>query len=197
MVRSIDQEARRALLAESVWRVLERGGPEGASVRAVALESGLSTGSVRHFFGTQSELYLFAMTSLTERVAQRIRDAGSEPDIRRRTLVMIGELMPLRAQTRRELTVWWEFVHRARQDPALAAVVDEQARAVRGLLRNVVDGLVELGVLPSDTNADRLAVQLHAIVDGLTFQLLTSPGLISTRSARAVLETRLFGSAEH
>lgn len=81
MVRTIDGEARRRVLADAVWRLLRAGGLEAASVRAVAAEAGLSAGSVRHFFTTQDELHVFAMGELVRRTTERVERAlASAPD---------------------------------------------------------------------------------------------------------------------
>ncbi len=72
MPRVVDPVARRNDLAEAVWRVIRREGLEGASVRAVAREAGLSMGSLRHYFGTQSELLIFAMRMVMDRIERRV-----------------------------------------------------------------------------------------------------------------------------
>ncbi|MEU6132445.1 TetR family transcriptional regulator C-terminal domain-containing protein [Saccharopolyspora sp. NPDC047091] len=193
MVRRIDQEARRRDIVAAVWRTLERGGLAEASVRKVAAEAGLATGSVRHFFGTQAELHAFALRSLSDRVGERVRRAEAEPDVRRRALAMLGELLPLRDDTARELGIWLEFVHRSRYDPALAEIVGDQAREVREFLHHLVRGLVELGHLPAGTDPEQTAAELGALVDGLAFELLTAPGLLDRAQAAELLEAHLFG----
>ncbi|MFR9731705.1 TetR/AcrR family transcriptional regulator [Saccharopolyspora sp. MS10] len=192
MSRTVDREQRRRVIVDAVWRILDRGGLDEASVRKVAAEAGLATGSVRHFFDTQAQLHEFALRSLSERVGERVRRAAGEPDPRRRALAMLGELLPLREDTARELGIWLEFVHRSRFAPALAAAVADQALEVRGFLREVVDGLVDLGQLPADTDPDRAAAGLNAFVDGLTFELLTAPALLTREEAGALLESYLF-----
>lgn len=176
-----------------MWRILDRGGLDEASVRKVAAEAELAAGSVRHFFGTQSELHEFALRSLSERVSARVRRAAAEPDVRRRSMAMLGELMPLRADTARELSIWLEFVHRSRFDEALAAVVHEQAVEVRQFLLHVVRGLDELGHLPPGTDLEQAAAGLNAFVDGLTFELLSAPALLTREQAASLLESYLFG----
>ena len=47
MPKVIDGEERRERIAEAVWRIAAEQGLERATVRAVAAECGLSTGSVR------------------------------------------------------------------------------------------------------------------------------------------------------
>lgn len=191
-MRTIDQETRRSDLAGAVWRLLERAGVEAASVRNVASEAGLSSGSVRHFFGTQRELHVFAMRSLVDRVSQRVQVAAQEPDVRRRAVAMVSELVPLREDTTRELAVWWEFVGRSRHDAELHQVVVEQAAEMRGFLRHVLEGLAELGETRSDRDVDRATAHLAAVVDGLTFQLLTTPEQMSRDRSAGLLEDALF-----
>lgn len=67
-----------AELAEAVWRVIRRDGLEHASVRNVAREAGLSMGSLRHYFSTQSELLIFALRLVIERIDRRL--ATLHPD---------------------------------------------------------------------------------------------------------------------
>lgn len=170
-----------------MWRLLERGGLEAASVRGVVAETGLSSGSIRFFFSTQAGLHAFAMASLTERVQARVRAAATDSDLATRAVAMLSELMPLREDTHRELSVWLAFVARARHDQALGAIVAEQALAVREFLHTVLSDLVEVGLRPPDTDIAAETLRLNAVIDGLTFELLTAPQLLTRNDARAVL----------
>jgi len=78
MPKVVDPVERRRELAEAVWRVIRRDGIEGASVREVAREAELSTGSLRHYFGTQSELLTFAMRSVMQRIERRVAALGRD-----------------------------------------------------------------------------------------------------------------------
>ena len=78
MPKIVDHEARRKELAEAAWRVIRREGLEGASVRNVAKEAGMSLGSLRHYFATQSELLAFSMRMVGERVKERIKKTGND-----------------------------------------------------------------------------------------------------------------------
>ncbi|GMA41760.1 TetR/AcrR family transcriptional regulator [Mobilicoccus caccae] len=183
----VNHEERRREIVEAVWRLLENGGLEAASVRGVIAETGLSSGSIRYFFSTQAGLHEFAMAGLADRVQERIRDAATVPDLARRAVAMVSELMPLRDDTERELGIWMTFVTKGRHDPALARIVTEQAGAVREFLTTVVIDLIHLGLRPSDTDVDSEVTHLNAVIDGLTFELLTTPGLISRDQAGATI----------
>lgn len=187
----VDHQERRREIVEAVWRLLENGGVEAASVRGVVAETGLSSGSIRFFFSTQAGLHEFAMVSLAERVQERIRSATAEPDLGKRAVAMVSELMPLRDDTERELGIWLAFVARARHDPALARIVAEQATAVREFLTTVLGDLVALELRPPGADLALEALRLNAVIDGLAFALLTAPGLISRDQATAALRHAL------
>lgn len=188
----VDHHERRRQIAEAVWRLLERGGPEAASVRGVIAETGLSSGSIRHFFSTQAGLHEFAMSSLADRVRDRIGHAAQEPDLQRRAVAMVSEMMPLRDDTEKELGVWLTFVATSRHDPVLARIVAEQAAAIREFLITLLQDLTTLGLRPPDNDIEATAIHLNAVIDGLTIELLTAPGLTSRSQATAALERALF-----
>jgi AcrR family transcriptional regulator len=69
-------------------------------VRRVAAEAGWSTGSLRHYFQTHSQLLTFAMELVIQRVTQRVsalRPEGSVQTTARRVLAEPGR----RARPRR------------------------------------------------------------------------------------------------
>lgn len=187
----VNHQARRAEIAEAVWRLLDGGGIEAASVRGVIAETGLSSGSIRYFFSTQAGLHEFAMSSLTERIQERIRQTTAEPDVERRAMAMVSELMPLRDDTERELGIWLAFVAKARYEAGLARIVAEQATATREFLATVIGDLVTLGLRPPSIDIETEVVHLNAVIDGLTFGLLTAPGLMSRKQATTVLRSTL------
>ncbi len=67
MPKIIDHEKRRKQIAEATWRTILERGMEGATVRNIAQEAGLSLGALRHYFTTQDELLGYAMTLVKEK----------------------------------------------------------------------------------------------------------------------------------
>ena len=121
MPRQLDTDARRRELGEAAWRVIRRDGLEHASVRNVAAEAGLSAGSLRHVFPSQSELLGFALELVGERVAARIAALDGSGEARAAVERVLAEIVPLDPDRRAEFEVWLAFVARARVDPALRA----------------------------------------------------------------------------
>lgn len=205
MPKLVDHEHRRRELAEAVWRVIRRDGVERATVRAVAAESGWSSGALRHYFGTQQELLRFAVELILERVPQRIRAHLAEtwPDPLRRAQRLLEELLPLDEERQVEVLVWLAFTDRARVDPVLAQVREQAWDGTRYLCRLVVADLAGLAGLTGRRGPDAVdqvlpepdheaaAERLHALVDGLTLQGITYPDRMPPARLRAVLRRHL------
>jgi AcrR family transcriptional regulator len=196
MPRVVDRDERRAELAEAVWRVIRREGVESASVREVAREANLSTGSLRYFFDSQDGLLRFAMQYVMDRVRARI-EAGvpaREAAVRRgqaeqAVLALLEEVMPLDDERLAEAQVWLAFAPRSLIDPAMRKLREAADTAVRELCRQCVRGLRELGRVAPGRSVARETERLWALVDGLTVHLVS--GYTSRRVARAVLRAHL------
>ncbi|MGD9694253.1 MAG: TetR/AcrR family transcriptional regulator [Thermoleophilia bacterium] len=185
MPRQVDSAERRALIARAVWRVILRDGLESASVRKVAAEAGLSAGSLRHYFASQSELVAFSMELVIERVTARATARLDEG-----FAAVLDEVLPLDEERRAEVEVWLAFTARSRVDPALDAVRRRSDEALRGLcaaaVAEVTDGRL------ADSEASIEAEALYALVDGLALHAVAGDGADPSPAAmRAVLARHL------
>ncbi|WP_420881789.1 TetR/AcrR family transcriptional regulator [Rhodococcus sp. (in: high G+C Gram-positive bacteria)] len=193
MVKRTSTETRREEIADAVLRVIRRDGIGAASVRSIADEAGLSTGSLRHFFGTQSELLLFAMELVTKRVYERIAAIGFTGDLRADARLLVEQFVPLDDDRRGEMDVWQAFVVAARTEPALAEVRDRTDREMyEGFLR-MVEPLTDAGLLVPGASAEVEAMRLHALVDGLAAHGVNHPRRMNAARIHAVLDAH-FGT---
>ena len=189
MPRVVDPAQRRQDLAAAVLRVIRRDGLEHASVRNVAREAGLSMGSLRHYFTSQSELMAFAFETVIERIQARLGDLTGERDPRRRAETTLVELLPLDADRRAENEVWLAFTARAAVDPTLRALRDEGYDALRDGCRAIVAELSEAGLAPTDVPAE--TERLHALLDGLAVHAAMRPDLHTAESLAAAISRHL------
>jgi AcrR family transcriptional regulator len=180
---------RRQELAEAVFRVIRRDGLEQASVRNVAREAGLSMGSLRHYFASQSELMVFAFRTVIDRIESRLAGLEPEPDPRRRAERALAELLPLDDERRAENEVWLAFNARAMVDPALGALRDEAYDALRAGCQAMVTDLSAAGLAPTDVRAE--AERLHALLDGLAVHAATRPDIHTAESLTAAVAHHL------
>ncbi|MGG7655293.1 TetR/AcrR family transcriptional regulator [Kocuria rosea] len=185
----VDPDERRKDLAEAVWRVVRRDGLERASVREVAREAGVSMGSLRHYFGSQSELLIFAMRMVIERIEERVASLPLSEDPRQDAERVLSELLPLDHQRQMENEVWLAFTARSLVDPALRALRDEAYDALRAACRRWISRLLPPGRSELEVETDRL----FALLDGLAVHAAMRPVEASPERLLAVLNYHLDG----
>lgn len=181
----VDHDERRELIADALWRVVRRDGYAAVSVRTVAAETGMSTGALRHYFGSQDELIAFAMRSLMERARARVAAAGEDATGLDGLVRVLEEVLPLDAQRRAESEVWLALVAASRTEPTLRPLADEAHRSLRGLCDSVVRVVAQLSVgdLDLEVETDRL----HGLVDGLAVHGTLYPRMMPRARIRAAI----------
>jgi AcrR family transcriptional regulator len=175
MPKIVDREQRREELAAALWRLVVREGIEAASVRRVAAEAGWSTGSLRHYFETQSELLAFAMELVVQRVTERVGALRPSSDPRDIAARLLHEVLPLDAERRAEMQVWLAFTARSLVEPELRELRDRAHTGLRSLCHTAVE-------LLGGDGAD--AERVHALIDGLALHAVLDPA--TTTPARQV-----------
>jgi AcrR family transcriptional regulator len=146
-------------------------------------------GSLRHYFGTQSELLIFAMRMVMDRIEQRIAALHRPDDPRAAAEQVLGELLPLDAERRAENEVWLAFTARALVDPALRALRDEGYELVRSACRRWVEYLTASALPPRDVDLE--TDRLFALLDGLAVHAVVRPAQMDPDRLVAVLAHHL------
>ncbi|MFZ3453438.1 TetR/AcrR family transcriptional regulator [Arthrobacter sp. 7Tela_A1] len=184
----VNREQRRVELARAVWRVIRRDGIERASVREVAREAGLSTGSLRHYFSTQSELLVFAMGHVMEQVETRASAVQRQDDLWSTARLVLAELLPLDDERRAENEVWLAFTARAMVDPHLAALRNEAYDRLRDACVRWISLL-----LPGadETSRQNESERLFALIDGLAVHAAMRPASATAEVLSGVLNRHL------
>jgi AcrR family transcriptional regulator len=177
MPKLVDRERRREELASALWRLVLREGIEAASVRRVAAEAGRSTGSLRHYFVTQSELLAFAMELVTQRVTERVGGHRRSDDPRETAERLLHEVLPLDAERHAEAQVWLAFTARSLVEPQLRELRDEAHHGLRALCATAVE-------LLGAPDREREAERVHALIDGLALHAVLDPA--TTTPARQI-----------
>jgi AcrR family transcriptional regulator len=191
MPRQIDPEQRRAELAEAVWTVIRRDGLQRASVRNVAREAGLSMGSLRHYFATQSELLCFAMQLVGDRARDRIRALDFAPGPRNAAEQLLHQLVPLDDERRAESEVWLAFTGNALVDPDQRAIHRRIHDQLRGACASALTVLADAGQTSDGFDLDLETTRLHALVDGLAVHAVMHPDRLPPDQIVAVLARHL------
>jgi AcrR family transcriptional regulator len=191
MPKIVDHEKRRQELVDAAWRVIQRDGVEGASVREIAAEAGCSPGSLRYYFPAQADLIAFAMALVAERVHARVAALEPGEDVSASVLDALEQVLPLDEERRMEMEIWLAFSARAQVDPALRPQRDETYAALRRFVRTGIDALADAGLMRPSLSREAEARRLHALVDGLALHGVTSPTEMTPRRLRRVLRAHL------
>ncbi|MBA2246578.1 MAG: TetR family transcriptional regulator C-terminal domain-containing protein [Chloroflexia bacterium] len=202
MPKIVDHARRSDEIGQALWRVVERDGMRGVSVRSVAAEAGVSPGSLRYYFSSQPELITFAVDLMVDRVTGRITDRLREIDEGQNPVDWLTDLfkegLPLDPTRTAEMHVWNAFVEQSRVDPLLEPARRMEWSAAQWLCRTAV---VHLCGLRTETSPDQPledaleaeASLLHAVWDGLVIQLWAHPEPLRAEIADRLLRLHLEG----
>lgn len=186
--RREDPDARRASLIEACARVLGREGMGGTSVRAIAVEAGVSPGLIGHYFGGVDALVAATYAQVEARVAaaldQAVAVAGPDPRARLDAYVSASLLPPIADSDL--LSTWIAFWSLVRARPEIAALHDEQYGRFRTDLEKL---LAQSGV--NQTALRQTAIAITALVDGLWLELCLSPTTFAAGEAAAIARSGL------
>ncbi len=191
MPKIVDHEQQKIKVAEAAWRVIRQSGIENASVRNVAQEAGISPGSMRHYFSTQSELFLFSMNLVSERANARIAALPFDRPIPEYVRDMLRELLPLNEEKRSEMEVWLAFMSRSIWDAALHDLAKRVYNEMnQGMIRTVA-ALAQQGLLGKDMDAEEEGRRMQVFVDGIALHGLLYPESMTPEKMDRLLDQYL------
>ena len=192
MPKVVDHEARRASLAQAVWRVALERGLDDATVREISAEAGWSTGVLSHYFSDKDELMRFAFRLVVERAAARYATAIEEDDDPAlRIRHALRESLPLDDERRAEARVWLAFLGRSLAHPDLAGDRKNFYAGWRDSLARLLEDGRAAGALRADVDAEAEADALIALVDGLALQAVSDPDALPSDRQEQILDAAL------
>mgnify|MGYP000894558617 FL=1 len=188
MPKLIDHDRRREEIAEATWRVIHAEGISGVSIRTVAAEAGISTGSIRHVFPSKTELLVHATELVGRRAWIRIQRHLDEPEPRALVLSVVEELLPLDAERHLEMEVTVALIAEAPGNARVREVLDESYEIVREVCRRLIARLHGAGFTAPDLDIEAETTALHGLLDGLAIHLLITPDPAFKRQALRMVE---------
>lgn len=164
--RRESQEHRREALIAAALDVMAEGGPEAATVRAIAARAGITPGLIRHYFQSKDDLTRAAYATLMERMTAEslaaTDTASDDPAARLAAFVAAGLRPPVMDGER--VRLWAGFLHHVRRDPAMHAVHEATYLSYRDRLQTLIQALPGKA---DPTEARLLAIACNAVIDGL------------------------------
>ena len=171
MPKRVDHEERRRRIAEALWRIASTRGLDGASLRDVAAEAGISLGQLQHYFSSKDEMLVFALVHIgdlaTHRIGERLRTLSAEPAPRDVLRESIKEMLPLDDESRTGHLVQVAYFARAVHDERLRGHAKEGVPALREFFAGQVRAGIARGEITADRDPDTEAALLVSLIDGL------------------------------
>jgi len=169
----------RAQLLDAAERVFARDGLRGASVDAIALEAGYSTGAVYSNFKGKEDLFL---TLVEERIDPRLASVYEAMEAE-----LAAGVAPLEAARRFVATLRSErdsflllidFWGQAVRDPAAAERFNERHARLRAIVGRLLDAALPEREAGAGLPTDQLAITLIALANGFAIELLADPNAV-------------------
>ncbi|MBN33722.1 MAG: TetR family transcriptional regulator [Rhodospirillaceae bacterium] len=178
-----DPDVRRQALIDATRRCMARDGVEGASVRRICEEAGVSQGLLRHHFGSKdnlmAETYRAQVLELEQATRGMIGRSDLGPAARLSGAIEASLRPPLAAPERRRVQLaFWDLVPR---NPAIAAMHKKLYGDYRRDIARVIAEVACADGVDVDARAEARA--LTALLDGLWLQMCLEPKLFSVRRA--------------
>ncbi|MFI0742143.1 TetR/AcrR family transcriptional regulator [Streptomyces sp. NPDC021100] len=203
MPKRVDHEERRRLIAEALWRIASSRGLEGASLRDVAAEAGISLGQLQHYFSGKDEMLAFALEHISALAEARIRDrllalsdasaAPSSPSSPPSPRTVLREcaagMLPLDDEARTGLLVGIAYFVRALSDERMRRHAQEGQPKLRAFLADQFREAAARGETVAGLDPELEAMLLIALTDGLTSSALLE--VITPEEALGFVERHL------
>lgn len=180
--KRIDKNRRKQEIAIAALEVFAQRGFEGASISQIAKAAGISKGSIYLYFDSKIELTVAAASAWVAKIeegATTLPDKSHDPLTRLRVLFQASTQAFL--EDPRMISLFLGIIQVAMRDRELLERLDV-IRKVSEPIRNeickiLLDG-VSQGVFRPEvaSQAERIAINLVAFVDGLGMHTIASPG---------------------
>ena len=176
-------DARRADLIEATAAVLAEHGLVGSNVRAICAKAGVSPGLLRHYFAGIDDLVAATYEATSDRMDAIFAEAvaGAAPEPRAQLLAYLTASFRSPVTDPELLGAWTAFWALARNDARMAEI---HAQSYAGYRARLGDLLVAC----SAADAERLAIMLTAMVDGLWLELSLDAESFGAEAAVAMIE---------
>jgi TetR/AcrR family transcriptional regulator, transcriptional repressor of bet genes len=161
---------RQGDLIAAALDLIAEGGPQAATVRAIAERAGVTPGLIRHYFHRKEDLIAAAYAAFAAQMTAdhraTLEGAGPDPLARLARYVRHALCPPLTDP--RQVGLWAGFLHMVQRDPELHQIHRTAYRAFRDELQVLIAAALEAAGRPQGREALRAeATACNALIDGL------------------------------
>ncbi|MGH8354345.1 MAG: TetR family transcriptional regulator C-terminal domain-containing protein [Pseudomonas sp.] len=190
----LEPELRKANLIEATLLCLKLHGFQGASIRKICAQAGVSVGLINHHYSGKDALVAEAYLAVTGRVMSLLREAIAQaaPSARARLSAFFRASFSPELLDPQLLDAWLAFWGAVKTAEAINKAHDHSYAEYRALLRKVLAELAQEEGW-GDFDADLAAIGLSALLDGLWLESGLNPGTFTPEQGMQICEAWVDG----
>lgn len=171
--------------------LIARQGLEGVTMRAVAVEAGLSYGSLFHYFSSKDELLMHAVRHLMSLQTQRVNNYSSQYSGLKALEHLLCDDAIINESSRDSWLVWLTFLYRAALQSTFA---DMNAELIDGWLERIkrlLEDAQNAGEIRADIDVGFEATAVWAYSAGIGQLGLLHPEILSPKLQKDLISAYL------
>ena len=190
----LDPAVRKALLVEATLVCLQRFGFQGASIRRICAEAGVSVGLINHHYASKDELVAEAYLAITRRLTEQLRAAidGAAPDARSRLSAFFSGSFSEELLNPRLLDAWLAFWVAVKSADTISRAHDQSYAEYRATISQTLMQLARENRWRR-FDSDLAAIALSALLDGLWLEYGLDPNTFSPQQGVQICEAWVDG----
>ena len=174
MPKIVDHAAQRRRILNALWQVVAVDGAAAVSVRSGAAQAGMSKSSLAHYFPSQGALIAAAIEQAMDGTQKQVDRLDLDSPALETMVKACSLAVPDTPARRRQAEVWL-FLAGQVGDRDLRRTLRHLNARVNANLRFGLEAMSRNGLLGEGRDVEVEARRLHALIDGLSLQVVTDP----------------------
>lgn len=191
MPKLIDHQERKQHIAQAVWAVLAREGVRGVSVRTVAAEAGISTGSLRHVFPILNDMMLYSLDYSGQRFLASLTSRKVTGPLIDHLEDLLFDFLPTSNESRMYSEVVVGMLAEASNIPGVARMLQQQETELSYTYSFILTQLKAHGHIRSDIDVQYETDTLVSLLFGVHVSYMLSDQTASDQELQAPLKMHL------
>lgn len=168
MPKLIDHEARKKIVAQAVWKLLNERGVNAITVRNVAAEAGITTGSLRHSFDSRVELLTYALDLIGQETEASMQAVSVKGQDVLNTVKILEHFIPITPRSQAISRITLGMVSELRSIPGIKDISVARLERIRSYFYDMLVHLDDSGQIKTGTNLRVQANKLTMLSYGLS-----------------------------
>jgi AcrR family transcriptional regulator len=167
MPKIVDHKLQRETFAEAAMRLIARNGFEGLTMRAVAAESGLSYGSLFHYFDSKEALLMHVVQTLIGKQTRRVNEYSSQYTGLLALEHLLSDDAVINDASRDSWLVWMAFQYQAALRESFGKMNADLVDGWQERIRSLLNDAKSAGEISEAVDTDIEASALWAYSSGI------------------------------